>query len=521
MAFLLRIDTHSPVPLYRQIVEELRRRIDAGDLPDGYRLPGSRKLARQLGVDRSTVYKAYQELWALGYLESEPGSSSRVRRRLSPAAGTGAPASSRIDWQGRGPEAFREAEERYRAEESSAAARRARAADACSPGEEGKQGHGKPIDFTPLAPDRRHFPAEEFRSCLNTVLAQEGPELLGYGDPQGLAALRASIAERLRLHAIHVSPEELLITAGAQNGLELIMKSFAAAPAGIAMEEPSYSRAAALARSNGLRVQPVHMGPAGMDLAELERVIETAPPALVYTIPNFHNPTGITTDQAHREALLRLCTAHRIPIVEDGFEEELKYFGTSILPIKSMDSQGIVLYLGTFSKVLFPGLRIGWIAAPQAAIERLRVRQKFAMLCSSPADQAALELFCRRGFYDRHMRRMQRIYRGRMQTALRCLRQQLSPELATWHSPQGGYTIWLEIQGCTGSEARIVKHCAERGVLVSPGSEHSLDGAAGRHLRISLGETDEEEIRIGIRRLAGALAELQAEELTPPGRSAR
>jgi len=150
-------------------------------------------------------------------------------------------------------------------------------------------------------------------------------------------------------------------------------------------------------------------------------------PALVYTMPTFHNPTGVSTDQAHRERLLSICEGHRIPVLEDAFEEEMKYFGKTTLPIKSMDKHQIVIYCGTFSKVLFPGVRIGWIAAERECIERLVAIRCFSDLAPNMILQAAMDEFCRNGYYDRHINRMHRTYRRRMQAAVRALREHISP----------------------------------------------------------------------------------------------
>jgi GntR family transcriptional regulator/MocR family aminotransferase len=499
VALLVRVNGNSGTPLYEQIAGELKEKIDGGDIPEGYRLPASRKLAAQLGVNRSTVYKAYQELWAAGYIESTPGSYSFVRRRRLPAApGSGAPSVSGINWQRRSSAAASGLQTGWEAEEE-----RRRQLTALLPPDT------EPIDFTPLAPDRRYFPAESFRKCLNTVLVNEGPELLAYGDPQGVPALREYIAERLRLHGIRVGPDEILITAGAQNGIELLFKCFAPPGSAVVVESPSYSRAVGLARLLGIELVPVSMTPAGMDLEELEGILSDHSPALVYTIPNFHNPTGITTSQEHREQLLQLCERAGVPLAEDGFEEEMKYYGTSVLPVKSMDRSGAVLYLGTFSKVLFPGLRIGWIAAHPEAVKQLTAVQKYSLLCGSSADQAALALFCRRGFYDAHLRRMHRIYRSRMQAALRALRSHLLSGPLHWSKPLGGYTLWLESADSTfPQEMEFLRRLAQRGVLVSPGGDHYIGSSDGTRFRLSIGEVEEEQIEEGIRRIGEAVREI-------------
>jgi DNA-binding transcriptional MocR family regulator len=206
-----------------------------------------------------------------------------------------------------------------------------------------------------------------------------------------------------------------------------------------------------------------------MDLDVLAARIAEHPPAIVYTMPNFQNPTGICTSQAHRERLLALCEARRIPILEDGFEEEMKYFGRVVLPIKSMDRRQLVIYCGTFSKVLFPGARIGWVAAARPCVERLAALRRFAEIAPSMILQAAMHDFCERGYYDRHVSRMHRLFRRRMQVALRSLRQHVKPTWAEWDEPKGGYLIWLRLRslwaGPTSVHPRLRRLCASRSRL--------------------------------------------------------
>ncbi len=489
MNVLLNIEEQSRIPVFRQIMDQLIRLMDTGSLRPGARLPSSRRLAECLSVNRSTVYRAYQELWSLGYLESRPGSYSTVRRRPRAAAGSPDPGPGLIDWSRR---ATPTCEALYAAHgREEAILRRAAGKDV--------------INFVPLSPDSRLFPMDAFRRCMNHALRHEGPALLQYGTPPGYGPLRQFIAERMRLHGVAVTAEEILITTGAQNAIERLLRLLAAPGAALACESPTYSRAMDIFRLAGARIVGVPMTGAGMDLDALEQVIRRDAPALVYTIPNFHNPTGITTDQAHRERLLAICEGHRIPLVEDGFEEEMKYFGKTVLPIKSMDQHGVVIYLGTFSKILFPGLRIGWIAADRRCIDRLAPIQKALILSGNLLDQAALHRFCRMGYYDLHINRMHRIYRRRMQTALGALKTRLTDDRIHWSEPAGGYTIWVRLQDLAAAEEEIVDRLVAHGVMVLPGSFHFHGAADGVYFRLSIAHLDEAAITEGIRRLAAGL----------------
>jgi len=219
------------------------------------------------------------------------------------------------------------------------------------------------------------------------------------------------------------------------------------------------------------------LNPGGMDLNALEQVCEKESPAFIYTIPNFHNPTGITTDQKHREKLIHICENYRVPLAEDGFEEEMKYFGRVALPVKSIDRRGVVIYLGTFSKILFPGLRIGWIAADRECIQRLVPVQRSTVLAGNHLDQAALEMFCRAGFYDMHVKKMHRTYRKRMNTAITAIKTYFPGDNVSWTVPAGGYVIWVRRTEKNQSETEIISRIKRAGVAVTPGRFHFFGAA--------------------------------------------
>jgi len=248
----------------------------------------------------------------------------------------------------------------------------------------------------------------------------------------------------------------------------------------------------------------------GMDLAFLRRALTRRRPVFLYTIPNFQNPTGITTSQVHREELLSVCEKFRVPLVEDGFEEEMKYFGKVPLPIKSMDKHRVVVYLGTFSKVLFPGVRVGWVIADKECIRRLMAIKRFSDICTSPLIQAALYEFCRREHFDVHVRRMHRIFRKRMQTALAAARQSLPAGYVSWTEPSGGYLIWVRFKEPGVDESRFHRCCYENKVSVSPGRFYFPAKSRDKYFRISISMLNETEIRDGIDRLGNAIRQTYA-----------
>ncbi len=488
---LMTLDAQGGRPVYRQIYERVARLIEDGTLGPGARLPASRRLAASLGVNRSTVVRAYQELWALGYLEARPGSYSTVRTRSKALKGGGNAGKALIDWGRASAPVARQAHHelsRFRRESA------------------GRATHA--VDFSNLAADRTLCPVEEFRRCMRHVLLTEGKSALDYGDPAGYRPLRETIATRLRVHGVTATADEILITNGSQHAIDLVLRLLARPGASIVAEAPTYALAVPLFRLHGLEAREIPVLADGMDLDRLERALARRRPALVFTMPNFQNPTGITTSQAHRERLLALCEAGRVPLLEDGFEEEMKYFGKSVLPLKSMDSGGVVIYTGTFSKVVFPGLRIGWIAADAECIERLLAISRFTTLSANHLAQAAVHRFCETGGYEDHLRRIHRAYRKRMATLLAALKRHLPEHGVSWTQPLGGYTLWLSVKGTDLDEADLDERLCEAGAVLSRGSLFFATPPRGIHFRISVANLTEAEIEEGCSRVGRVLGQV-------------
>lgn len=472
-------------PAFRQIRDRIAVLIDEGTLRPGERLPPTRTLAKELGVHRSTAVRAYEELRALGYLESRSGSYSTVRQRSRPPATS---AEGKVESGGWLRRATRGA---------TAVRKRAGLPGPPSAGEGG-------IDLARLSPDPSLLPIDALQSTLRTALRRDGPAALGYAEPSGWGPLRELISTRLRAHGIAASADEVLITAGAQQAIDLCLRMLTRPGDRVVVEAPTYGMLHPLLRLHGLEVIEVPMRPSGMDLDALEASLARASPKLLYTMPSFHNPTGISTAQAHRERLLAACEGRGVPVIEDGFEEELRYFGQAVLPIKSVDARGLVLYVGTFSKVMFPGLRIGWIAASPDAIDLLSSMQHAVCLAPNTLAQATLARFCQSGEYELHLRRIHRIYRRRMEALLDGLETFL-PRDVEWTRPSGGYTAWLRLPGRVADEHEWCRRFERAGVLVAPGRQFFGRPPRGGFARLSIACVDELQISAGCRALGNVL----------------
>ncbi len=488
---LLKIDRKGSKPLYLQLIDEIKNLIDQGTLQAGQSLPSTRSMAKKLGINRSTVTRAYEELQALGYLYSRQGSYHKVESRRK-AARYHPENRSVIPWDGAlsaGARAIHEIYLQYYPEKLKRLPSRLDI-----------------INISELDLDPRLYPMADFKRCLNHVLHRFGAETLQYGDHKGYLPLREQIAQRLRLHGISVSGNEILVTNGAQQAIDMIIRMLARKGAKVAIEAPTYAAMLPLLRLNDVKPLEVPMREGGMDLDFLEKTLAKEKLSFVYTMPNFQNPTGITTSHAHRERLLNLCLEHRIPLVEDGFEEDMKYFGKVALPIKSIDGKNIVIYLGTFSKALFPGLRIGWVTADSECISRLTAIKRFSDLGSGKLVQIVLYEFLKRGYYDKQLRRMHRAFRKRLQLALQTMDESFPPTV-TWTRPAGGYTIWVKLPILWDKE-KLNDHMEKFGIIVSPGSYYFYQNKPAAHFRLSIAKRNEDEIKEGIERLGKALRKM-------------
>lgn len=485
---LIKIDKTSSIPLFKQITNQIKDLIENNSLKQGDHLPSTRLLASQLGLNRTTVYKAYEELWALGYIESKSGSYSTIRKRTKEISSKEEVIQDEIDWNSK----LSKASKILIEEDISKITPK----------------DNNCIDFRPLSPDLSVIPNNEYRKCINSILIDKNEDVFFYGDSMGYNALRKSLANHLNLHGIKINSNEIIITNGAQSAIGFIFKLLLEPKSEIIIESPTYSSIIPLIRSFNLKVIEIPMNAEGMDLDILKSKINNRNPKLLYTMPNFQNPTGITSSQSHREKLLSICEQNNIPIIEDGFVEEMKYFGKSVLPIKSMDKKGIVFYIGTFSKVLFPGIRIGWIASNQYCTKRLSEIIKTIEISVNTINQVALNSFMEKGYLNNQLLRIHRLYKKRMGVALKVIRENLTNKNVDYTKPIGGYTIWFDILNVQLTENELLTLFGNENVLVSSGSISYYSKSNKLNFRISIAHCSEHEIENGLIRIINILNSL-------------
>ena len=481
---LLTIDRDGKEPIYLQIIAQLKRLIDLGDLSEGSQMPSSRQLSASLGVNRSTIVKVYEELWSAGYLESTAGSYTRVRRPRRKSH----------------PANIETTEDNFWNDATSKNYHYFNDLKSLTTGNQ----KGETINLRGLEADPTLVDKKLLCEAFHKSVYSKETNVFGYCHPQGLHPLREVIATHMHLHCIDAYADNILITNGSQNSLMLLFHTFLSSSDTIAIERPTYTLLIQLAKHFNCKVVEIPMLNDGMDLDYLQMCLAKNKIKMVITTPTFQNPTGITMSPKKREQLLSICERHNIILVEDSIEEELKYFGMAHLPIKSKDENNRVIYLGSFSKILSPGLRLGWIIADTQCISRLTSVKRLFDISTNTYSQALALNYCKSGYYELHLRKSMRVYRKRMKSALKALREYLPQEKAEWVEPLGGFTIWVKIKADIG-DLSPSERLAASGVSVAEGSTFFYTPTSESYFRLSICNCAEDQIEEGVKRISKIL----------------
>lgn len=462
------LDRSSREGLVDQIATAIEARIATGLLAAGERLPTTRDLAGLLDVNRGTIQAAYHRLAERGLTAGRVGSGTVV-------VSAGAPPEFDPDLL-LGQRARKIAGEPSRPIASPTVA-----------------------DFSRLTPDERFFPLEDFTATLALAWSRQ-PELWQYAPPLGFAPLRQEISRRLSRHGIRRSPDEILVTNGAQQGLDLVFRTFTDPGDPVAVESPTYSGALALARFADVDIVEMPMEPDGPDIS---RLLGRRRVKAVYVMPERQNPTGITTSEARRLKIAQAASGAGSLIVEDGFEEP-----ESGLPPLAALAPERTIWLGTLSKDLVPGFRIGWIAAPAPIIDRLTRVKRTADFQTPLPLQAAVAEFLKAGADERARRRRALDVEVKRIAAARALKMYL-PTTSYWGGQVGDALFWLHLPPEVSGRA-VADVAAARGVGVAPGCDFDPRGQDRPNVRLSVSRVDHRQVEAGVKALAQAVAAVAA-----------
>ncbi len=470
-----------PTSRQEQIAHDIRHRIAQGDLGPGDRLPTTRALASQLDVGRSTVVRAYELLSREGWIEGIVGRGTSVRG--IPAEPLAAP-----NWDA------------------------ILASSAAVPDREFGDlfeliSRPDCISLAGGLPATEFFPIGMYQEVAAQVLRDNGSQILKWCPVDGYPPLRSLLAD-----SIGSSTDHVLITAGSTQGIHLVAEAMIDPGDLVVVEAPTYPGALKSFTQAGARVISVPTSHVGIDVDILEDLLRSSRPKFIYVVPTHQNPSGGTLSLDRRQHLLSLAAKHRIPIVEDDAYRPVWFDVEPPPTLYELDRHELVLYVSTFSKVLFPGLRVGWIAVPKPVASRLgALRNLFDLFVNGPA-QASLYAFHRKGLLDRHLRSVRPQYAERCRQMVADL-QRFCPELE-YAVPHGGFFIWARLPD--GIDSRdLLRHAVSCGVSFLHGDLFHA-GRGGEHwIRLTFAAQSADAIHAGVRRLRIALDRCRSETRIP------
>ncbi len=484
--FAVALDRDGEEPIYRQLIRHIRAQIESGVLPAGTRLPASRDLAQQLNISRISVVNAYAELRAEGYLSAHAGRGTFI---------AGEPSKENTASHSNGTHPHAPPPELPTTPDRSI--------------REMMRMSRKPgvINFAQGAPPPDFFPIQHLREAINTVLDRDGARALTYEVTEGFPPLRAAVRDYVSALGIRCTADHVLITGGTQQGIDMVIQALCSEGELIVTENPTYLGMIDIARTRRVQIHGIDIDDDGMRPDMLENYIMDNRPRVIYVNPTFHNPTGAVMPLHRRRQLLNIANEYRIPVLEDGVYHELRFEGDGLPPLKALDETGIVIHVSGFTKMMLPGLRIGYIISDSSHYERL-VRVKQAADISSPSlNQRAMHLMLERGVMAQQLERNNRELKRRRDVALAAASRYLPPG-SRWSIPQGGLYLWVQLPKHGPTAAEVYITAVHMGAAYAIGSVFFTNNCGGHRIRLNFGAQRPAEIEEGFKRIGRAWREV-------------
>lgn len=481
-------DNKSKTPLHRQIYEAIRLGILSGEYEPRMRLPASRRLAQKLGVARMTVVNAYEQLLAEGYLEGRIGAGTFVAAHL--------------------PEEFLQTLQNNQAKQIKNSRRKIKLSDYGDKLTESGYAVWRSQRPTKLAPFQHgvpaidKFPFEVWNKIWQNRQKHPLPEMFGYGEPAGFAPLRESVAAHLQAaRGVKCAAEQIIITSGTQQAVDLIARVLLARGDEIWMEEPCYLGARDIFAANGAKISHVAVDAEGFDVSKAREQNDAA--RLVYVTPSHQFPLGVTMSFARRLNLLEWAGENNAWILEDDYDSEYRYAGRPLPSLQGLDRDGRVIYLGTFSKTIFPALRLGCLVVPRDLIKVFCAARALSDVHSPTINQVVLSDFISEGHFARHLRRMRTLYETRQNFLIKAVKNHLGGFVEAARTDAGMHVIgWLPE---TVKDEEISRQAGQIGLNVAPLSNYCSRDFGRGGLMLGYTAFDEEQIERGVKKLARIL----------------
>lgn len=473
----INIDRESEEPIYKQLIRQIQMQVESGNLPAGTRLPASRTLAKRIDISRISVVNAYAELRAEGFLSAHAGRGTFVSKDSSAAAQTVASNGVAVDNNNLPDQSLRDLMRLAR-----------------RPGV---------INFSHGAPPPEFFPIASLRDAINSVLDRDGARALTYEVAEGYGPLRSSVRDYVSALGIQTRAHDILITGGAQQAIDLVIQALVAEGETIVTANPTYIGVIDIARTRRINVHGIPMDEDGIRLDCLEHYLMENSPKLIYVMPSFQNPTGQVMPLHRRRQLINLAVKYNVPILEDAIYHEFRFEGEALPPLKALDEDNVVIHVSAFTKMLLPGMRIGYLIANGSQFERLvRVKQA-ADISTSALNQRAIHLMMQRGILSRQLERNNKEFKRRRDAAIRAAEEHFPPG-TRWCVPQGGLYLWAKLPTTGPTAAELFIAAVQNHVAFAIGNIFYLNGGGAYHMRLNYGLQSPELIEEGFCRLGRA-----------------
>ncbi|WP_446897509.1 PLP-dependent aminotransferase family protein [Clostridium sp. LBM24168] len=469
MFFDIKIDDKSPV--YIQIKNYIKNMILRGMMTSGEKLPSTREMSSRLKVSRNTVICAYDFLKDEGLVHMKKGKGAFVSD-----VKVDFQEKWNIDWNKRINSYARESEK----------------LDIIKSEIKWEKGM---ISFKSIAPDDRLFDVENFKKSFLNCVSREGGKILNYGYAQGYKPLIEYLVKYMADKGIDVSGKDILVTNGFTEGFNIILSCLVNKGDNILCENPTHNTAIKIMKLHRLNITGIKMNEDGIDLNALRENLKKRKFSLAYFIPSYHNPMGVVMSPEKRTKLYNTLKEYDVPIIEDGFNEELRYLSDHVSPIAALSGGGnSVIYVGSFSKILFPGLRIGWILADKELIGYLESAKRGRNIHTSFLDQAVFYDYLKEGNFEKYIKKARKFYRNKYELAVGFAKKYIPYDKIYG---EGGLHVFVEIENI--DSRKLLERCCRRQVIFTPGDLFYVDDGGKNTFRLGFSRTSDGDIEKGFR----------------------
>lgn len=488
------LNKNTRIPLYLQIKNQIKEMILSEIVPEGKSLPPTRELAKALGVNRSTVVSAYNELVSDGFVKTYHKKGTVVVGKNPEKGKTNI---QQVLWQ-----------DYFSVSQSKMDISFLRDTITFTKHPVTQSSETRIISFAAGYPSPDSFPVKIFQNIINELLnSKKKSEVFSQSACQGYFPLRELLSQQMTLAGHSLSPDEVAIVSGSLQGLYILTQILVDPGDIVIVERPTFLRALQIFKAVGAKIIGIPIDENGMRIDILENLISRQKPKLIYILPTFQNPTGVVLSLERRKKLLDLAHKYQIGVIEDDPYRNVYFENPPSLSLKSLDKNNNIIYLSTFSKTIFPGLRIGWIIAPKQVIKRI-IQMKYLLdIHSNTLSEFAFYEFCRRGLFLTHLEKIKKIYRKNRDIMISAL-ENYGKGLKIWQKPEGGFYTWCNLEGGLNSE-ELLKEALNKKVAFIPGVPFFPSESEGKNwIRLNFTYEKQELIEEGIKRMSSAVEKL-------------